>query len=118
MNVKDLITKLSKPHWMPQDPRLIVKNLTPEHIGQLNLMWVLNKRKPITQGFFDQNLDLWALAGRVSVQVVDGAPVREYATLFSEEEFYEFVCRHPEIFSRYLPMNEWKQAFTRKRQNV
>jgi len=36
MNVKILIAKLSKPHWMPTDHRLAVKTLTEKHIGQLN----------------------------------------------------------------------------------
>ena len=111
MNVKDLITKLSKPHWMPTDPRLVVKNLTVEHIGQLNLMWVMLDRKPITQGFFDNHLEKWALAGRISVQGIDGAPVREYATLFSEAEFIAFVRAHPKVFTRYLPMKTWDQMF-------
>ena len=111
MNVKTLIAKLSKPHWMPTDPRLIVKNLTVEHIGQLNLMWVMLDRKPITQGFFDNHLEEWTLAGRISVQVIDGAPVREYATLFSEAEFIAFVRAHPEVFTRYLPMKRWNQVF-------
>ena len=111
MNVKTLIAKLSKPHWMPTDPRLIVKNLTAEHIGQLNLMWVMLDRKPITQGFFDNHLEEWALAGRISVQVIDGAFVREYATLFSEAEFIVFVRKHPKVFTRYLPMKTWNQMF-------
>ena len=111
MNVKTLITKLSKPHWMPTDPRLVVRNLTVEHIGQLNLMWVMLDRKPITQGFFDNHLEKWALAGRIAVQVIDGAPVREYATLFSEAEFLVFVKKHPEVFTRYLPMKTWNQMF-------
>ena len=111
MNVKTLIARLSKPHWMPTDPRLVVKNLTVEHIGQLNLMWVMLNRKPITQGFFDNHLEEWALAGRISVQVIDCAPVREYATLFSEAEFLVFVKKHPEVFTRYLPMKTWNQMF-------
>ena len=111
MNVKTLIAKLSKPPWMPTDPRLIVKNLTVEHVGQLNLMWVMLDRKPITQGFFDNHLREWELAGRISVQVIDGAPVREYATLFSEAEFIVFVRAHPEVFARYLPMKAWNQMF-------
>ena len=111
MNVKTLIAKLSKPHWMPADPRLVVKNLTVEHIGQLNLMWVMLDRKPITQGFFDNHLGEWELAGRISVQVIDGAPVREYATLFSEAEFIAFVRAHPKVFTRYLPMKTWDQMF-------
>ena len=111
MNVKTLIAKLSKPHWMPTDPRLVVKNLTVEHIGQLNLMWAMLDRKPITQGFFDNHLEEWALAGRISVQVIDGAFVREYATLFSEAEFIAFVRAHPDVFTRYLPMKRWNQVF-------
>ena len=91
MEPQELINKLSKPHWMPQDPRLIVRNLTPEHIGQLNLMWVFLGRKPITQGFFDQNLSVWELAGRISVQSIYNISVREYATLYTEDEFYRFV---------------------------
>ena len=111
MNVKTLIARLSKPHWMPADPRLVVKNLTVEHIGQLNLMWVMLDRKPITQGFFDNHLEEWALAGRISVQVIDGAFVREYATLFSEAEFIAFVRAHPEVFIRYLSMYILYQVF-------
>lgn len=118
MNLQEWIAKLSKPYWMPTDPRRIVKNLTPEHIGQLNLMWVFNKRAQITQGFFDQNLGLWELAGRISSQQIDRIPVREYATLFTEAEFYEFVCKHPDIFTQHMPMASWKQHFKVRRPHV
>lgn len=111
MNLKEWIVKLSKPHWMPEDPRIRIHNLTPKHVGQLNLMWVFAGRKPITQGFFDRNLNLWDLAGRICVQTVDNIPVREYATLFTEQEFYQFVKQHPEVFERYMPMSAWSRHF-------
>ncbi len=50
--ISKLIEKLSKPHWMPSDPRILVSNLTPEYIGQLNLMWVMLGRINITANFF------------------------------------------------------------------
>ncbi len=118
MKIQEWIAKWSKPHWMPQDPRIIVKNLTPEHIGQLNLMWVFLGRKPITQGFFDQNLSVWELAGRISVQSIYNISVREYATLYTEDEFYRFVCQHPDVFGRYLTMAMWKKHFAKKRQRT
>ena len=118
MEPQELINKLSKPHWMPQDPRLIVRNLTPEHIGQLNLMWVFLGRKPFTQGFCDQILSVWELAGRISVQTINNGYVREYATLYTEDEFYRFVCQHPDVFGRYLTMAMWKKHFAKKRQRT
>ena len=118
MEPQELINKLSKPHWMPQDPRLIVRNLTPEHIGQLNLMLVFLGRKPMTQGFLDQNLSVGELAGRISVQTINNGYVREYATLYTEDEFYRFVCQHPDVFGRYLTMAMWKKHFAKKRQRT
>lgn len=109
--LKTLIEKLSKPHWMDTDPRTVVSNLTPEHIGQLNLMWVMLNRKPITQGFFDLNLTCWSLAGQVSSIIIDKFPVLEYATLFDEQEFYQFVLKHPKSFSTHIPMSRWRQMF-------
>ena len=81
MEIQELITKLSKPHWMLQDPRMVVRNLTPEHIGQLNLMWVF----------------------------------LEYPTLYSEDEFYRFICQHPDVFGRFLKLAMWKKHFVKKR---
>ena len=112
MTVNDWIAKWSKPHWMPYDPRSIIKNLAPEHIGQLNLMWVMMDRAQITQGFFDQNLSKWELAGRISVQVVESIQVREYATVLDEREFYDFVRANAPLFSRYMPMSKWKLIFS------
>lgn len=115
MEIQELITKLSKPHWMLQDPRMVVRNLTPEHIGQLNLMWVFLGRKPITQGFFDKNLNVWDLAGRIVVEEIENIPIREYATLYSEDEFYRFICQHPDVFGRFLTLAMWKKHFVKKR---
>ena len=115
MEIQELITKLSKPHWMLQDPRMVVRNLTPEHIGQLNLMWVFLGRKPITQGFFDKNLNVWDLAGRIVVEEIENIPIREYATLYSEDEFYRFICQHPDVFGRFLKHAMWKKHFVKKR---
>ena len=81
-------------------------------------MWVFLGRKPITQGFFDQNLSAWELAGRISVQSIDNISVREYATLYTEGEFYRFVCQHPDVFGRYLTMGMWKKHFAKKRQRA
>lgn len=114
MNVKLLIEKLSKPYWMAKDPKTVIHNLTPAHIGQLNLMWVMLDRIEITQGFFDNNLCRWELAGRISMEVIDGAPVREYACLFSEDEFHQFILRHSKVFTKYLPMRTWNKHFKAK----
>lgn len=111
MNLKDWIEKWSNYYWMPSDPRLQIKNLTVEHFGQLNLMWVLMGRKTITQGFFDQNLDKWELAGKICLRMIDGVPIREYATIYNEREFYAFVKKHPEVFASYLPMTTWDRMF-------
>lgn len=111
MTLQDWIAKWSKPYWMPKDPRTVVRNLSPEHIGQLNLMWVMVGRGEITQGFFDQNLSKWELAGRVSVQLVRGIEIREYATVFNEAEFYEFVRSNPQVFNRYMSMATWHKIF-------
>lgn len=107
----DLLAKLSKPYWMPTDPRTKILNLTQDHIGQLNLMWVMLERKPITQGFFDKNLNRWTIAGRVSNEVIDSGTVRDYACLFSEKEFHEFILRHPKVFAKYLPISTWNHYF-------
>ena len=115
MEIQALIAKLSKPHWMPQDPRLVVRNLTPEHIGQLNLMWVFLGRTPITQGFFDKNLNVWDLAGRIAVAEIENIPIREYATLYKDDEFYRFICQHPDVFGRFLTLAMWKKHFVKKR---
>ena len=115
MKLQEWIAKWSNPHWMPQDPRKIVSNLTSEHIGQLNLMWIFLCRKPITQGFFDQNLNLWELAGRICSQNINNISVRDYATIYTEDEFYRFVCQNPDVFGLYFTMTIWKQHFTKKR---
>lgn len=109
--LSDLLTKLSKPYWMPTDPRATVRNLTPDHIGQLNIVWVMLGRQPITQGFFDQNLSKWELAGQVSNEVIDSGSVRDYACLFSEYEFHKFILHHREVFSKYLPISTWNRHF-------
>ena len=110
----EMLLKLSNPHWMPQNPLHYISNLTPEHVGQLNLMWVISGRPEFSPRFFPDNLANWELAGRVSVQMIDNYQVREYATLFSEPEFYRFLKQHPQVFGRYLPMANWRKHFSRK----
>lgn len=112
MTVDELIKKLSKPYWMATDPRHVIKNMSVEHYGQLNLMWVMVGRKPITQGFFDNNLGKWDVAGQISLQIVDGIQVREYATVFNQAEFYRFIDEHPKLFARFLPMGNWAKLFS------
>ena len=106
-----LLAKLSKPYWMPTDPRLLVKNLTPDHMGQLNIMWVLTHRLPITQGFFDKNLAQWDIAGRVCSERAQGATVREFATLYTEAEFYPLILAHRKVFTKHLAMRDWQKLF-------
>lgn len=96
---------------MPSDPRSLISNLTPDHIGQLNILWVMLGRRQITQGFFDHNLGKWELAGRVSNEVIDSGSVRDYACLFSEAEFHQFILRHPKTFSKHLPISTWNRYF-------
>lgn len=68
-------------------------------------------RKPINQEFFDNNLDKWALAGNVASESVMGATVREFATMYNEEEFYRFLIDNSVLFAKHLPMKEWKRYF-------
>ena len=114
MNLQDWLEKWHKPYWMDEDPAGVISNLTPEHVGQLNLMWVIVGRPRIAPGFFDNQLANWELAGRVALQEIDGIQIREYATLFNQAEFYEFICKHRAIFSRYLPMLTWHRLFKAK----
>ncbi len=109
--ISKLIEKLSKPHWMPSDPRILVSNLTPEHIGQLNLMWVMLGRINITANFFKDNLDLWATAGNIAAEPIQGATVRDFATLYNEAEFYDFLQKNQRPFTNHLPLQEWRKIF-------
>jgi hypothetical protein len=109
--VKDLITKLSKPHWMAQDPRIWVADLTPAHIGPLNLTWALVGRPVFTENFFRKNYAIWALSQMVCAEVIAKTAVRDYATLYSEQEFYTLVLKHPDVFARHIPMPRWDKAF-------
>lgn len=109
--VQDLITKLSKPHWMPQDPRIYISDLTPGHIGPLNLTWALVGRPVFTENFFRKHYGVWALTQVVCTEVIDRTTVRDYATLYSEQEFYALVQQHPAVFIRGIPMQLWDKAF-------
>ena len=111
MELKDWIAKWSKPYWMEIDPKERIRNITPEHYGQINLLWAMVGRPEITQGFFDNNLDTWALSGRICIRKIGEANVRDYATLLSEKEFYKLVQKHPQIFSSYMPMSRWNHIF-------
>lgn len=95
MNVDDLLARLAKPYWMPEDPKIVVCNMTPDHYGQLNLTWVLAGRRAIRQGFFDRHMDKWELAGLACCVMLNGVSVRDYATLYSEHEFAGFLERSP-----------------------
>ena len=114
MELNEWISKWSKPYWMDSDPKDVVCNITPEHYGQINLMWILMGRKAITQKFFDHHMDRWHLAGRICTMILDGAPIRDTATALNEQEFHAFVRQHPEVFSAFLPMTTWDRMFKKK----
>lgn len=107
MEVKDLIKKLMRPQWFPQDIYTVVKN--PYGIeGAMNIAWVLNgKPKKFKQSFFDTN---WQEANDISESVVDGYKVKEWATLLTILEFSDFVERNPRVFARYMPIKDWVRA--------
>lgn len=103
MNVRQMLDKLCKPHWMAQDPHDIFHNLTPEHIGQLNLMWVHTGRPKLTTGFFDNRLELWQKVGAICNEKIDGSYVRDYATIYTEDEFRVIVVQHKSLFTKHVP---------------
>lgn len=103
MNIAEFIAKLSKPYWMPVDPNTVFHNLTPEHIGQLNLMWVLTGRPRLTKGFFNNRLDTWQKVGAICNEKIDGSYIRDYATLYTEDEFRSIVVSYKPLFVKHVP---------------
>lgn len=97
MELKDWIKKWETPYWQDRDPSTHVNHITPDHYGQINLLWVMVGRPPINQAFFDDNLPKWGLSGRICTTLVGGVYIRNYATIYNEKEFYTFVKQHPEV---------------------
>ena len=80
--------------------------------GQFNIAWVLwGRPESVSQEFFDRNVDVWYLAGRVCKMEIDGIPVGEYATLLTPAEFYQFIKKHKKEFGDHLAMAKWSRRF-------
>lgn len=111
--VDEWITKLSKPYWMPIDPRIRNKGVTEAHLGPLNIMWVLMRMKPLDESWFTRNSLTWDVVVSLCAERIRSYPVGDYATIYSPQEFYALIKQHPATFRKHAPMVVWDSAFKR-----
>lgn len=115
--VEDWTAQLSKPYWMPHDPRVLIKGLTPDHMGPLNLMWVLTGKRVFTPGYFDTYAGQWRTANVLCKSWIGPGTfaVGDYATLYTERMFYERIfLTHPNLFKFWAPLPTWIAGFQRE----
>lgn len=113
MNVKDLCVKLSHTNWMPYHASKYISNWAGLE-GQLNLAWVLSGRPTrITPAFF--NTPHWTTAYKLGQAEFKGYPVREFATLLSQDEFLKMSMQYPQVIQRFVDLSDWQRAFKQKK---
>lgn len=109
MNWQALFDKLSHTNWTPKHASKYISNW-PGLEGQLNLAWILaGKPERIDKAFLHG--EHWKKAYLLGALLVDNIPLREYATLFSEQEFYQFSKKHMALIGRHVPVKDWPQLF-------
>lgn len=99
MQIKDLITKLSNPHWfkVPKNADDMPMTIRPGTEGAFNLYWLMCKMPPVenfTEEFMNSTRPLWAKAYTVSRLVVGGAELECTATVLPPGELYSFLVKH------------------------
>ncbi len=99
MQVKDLITKLSNPHWfkVPKDADDMPFIIKPGTEGAFNLYWLMCKMPPVenfTEEFMQNTRPLWAKAYTVSRLIVDGTELECTATILQPGELHSFLVKH------------------------
>lgn len=109
MNFHALFLKLSKTNWTPHHASKYITNW-PGLEGQLNLAWVLAGRPRKIDAAFLHSPD-WRKAYLLGSQLIENIPVREYATLFDQQEFYNFTLPHMYVIEKYVPLKDWQRMF-------
>lgn len=99
--VKNLISKLSNPLWVPTRPAIS----NPEgNLGAVNIMWVLcGMPERFDSKLFEGNgYSVWVAVKHFGSQLIDKSTVEEYATLLSPEEFYYLMKKHESLVEKYF----------------
>ncbi len=109
MNFENLFLKLAKTNWTPHHASKYIANW-PGLEGQLNLAWVLAGRPSKIDRAFLHGPD-WRKAYELGNQQVENIPLREYATLFNQQDFYNYTLPHMQLIEKFVAFPEWERMF-------
>lgn len=105
MQIKELIDKLSNPHWfkMPNPPPVIV---SPGTEGAFNIYWYkcgMPELSAMTEGYISETKLLWSQAHAIARLEIEGVPIEETATVLGPSELYLYLCsKREDLAKRYL----------------